>query len=498
MQSSMFNVRVPLRDVSGSEDVFLLNTFTDAQLVVGQDVAALLDRLDVRAIDEPYRALTPEERSAVETLSEHGFIVPDRPTERQKLQAFFHDVRHSEEQLRVTVLTTMQCNFACDYCIQGDHGDYNRTASKMSMENAARVASWIEGRLDETRASTFVLTLFGGEPLLNLPVAYYLSERLWSATQSRGVEMQINVITNGLLLTPEVVDRLAPVGLNGIKITLDGDRDTHNRMRPLRGGQGTFDKIVSNIRKIAGRCRISIGGNFDESSAGSYPALLDFLAAQDFAPHLSRVAFKPVVRDVISRVGQGPAALGPGKKKFIGLTPVSEGNRLGGGPLGGGPLGGTCMTSAGAGAGGGACDTCHFSADQMSYLRDETKKRGFSTSDGVHMGPCEIHRKHAHTIGPDGDIYACPGFTGDKKMATGHIDGSASSSRSLAAQRFDQLAAWKECADCAFIPVCAGGCSVASHSELGDMNVPSCHKRSFEAGVVSMARDAAASMALAN
>ena len=63
--------------------------------------------------------------------------------------------------------------------------------------------------------------------------------------------MYVNIITNGLLLTPEVVDRLLPFGLNGVKITLDGDRDTHNRMRPLRGGQGTFDRIIENIR--AGR-----------------------------------------------------------------------------------------------------------------------------------------------------------------------------------------------------------------------------------------------------
>ena len=88
--------------------------------------------------------------------------------------------------------------------------------------------------------------------------------------------MFVNIITNGLLLTPEVVDRLLPLGLNGIKITLDGDRDTHNRMRPLRGGQGTFDRIIENIRKVAGRCRIAIGGNFDESSVDSYPGAARF------------------------------------------------------------------------------------------------------------------------------------------------------------------------------------------------------------------------------
>ena len=40
MQPSMFNVRVPLEDRS---DVFLMNTFTDAQLIVTRDVADLLE-----------------------------------------------------------------------------------------------------------------------------------------------------------------------------------------------------------------------------------------------------------------------------------------------------------------------------------------------------------------------------------------------------------------------------------------------------------------------
>ena len=68
-------------------------------------------------------------------------------------------------------------------------------------------------------------------------------------------------------------------------------------MRPLRGGQGTFDRIIENIRRVAGRCDISIGGNFDASSADSYPALLDFLKAQEFAGSLKKVAFKPIVRE---------------------------------------------------------------------------------------------------------------------------------------------------------------------------------------------------------
>jgi uncharacterized protein len=270
---------------------------------------------------------------------------------------------------------------------------------------------------------------------------------------------------------------MAPYGLNGVKITLDGDRDMHNKMRPLRGGQGTFDKIIKNIRSVADKCRVAIGGNFDEDSVESYPALLDFLREQEFADKLSRVAFKPIIRAPRNEPTPAPAA----GAKFIPLTALSGDSK---------PLNGTCMTSAGGGT--SVCSNCNFVDEKMSFLREETMKRGFPTVDGVHMGPCEIHRKHAHTIGPDGALYACPGFTGDAKMSTGHIDGRQESLRQNAAARFDALAAWKQCDDCAFIPVCAGGCTVAAHTELGNLDAPNCHKTSFEAGLVTLARQAAA------
>ena len=104
---------------------------------------------------------------------------------------------------------------------------------------------------------------------------------------------------------------MLPFGLNGIKITLDGDKDTHNRMRPLRGGQGTFDRIVENIRKVAGRCRIAIGGNFDETSVDSYPALLDFLRRRISATSSSR-----------STSSRSSATERPQPKGIIPLIPV--------------------------------------------------------------------------------------------------------------------------------------------------------------------------------
>jgi uncharacterized protein len=465
MQQSMFNLRVPLPE---RDEVFLMNTLTDAQLIVSTDVAQLLDR--VADAPETVRpdVLTADDRETLVALTEHGFIVSGREADRQALDKFFADTREDTEQLRITVLTTLQCNFACDYCFQGDHGDYNKTADRMSLETSAQVAQWIESRIDELHPKKLTVTFFGGEPLVNLPVLYDLAERAHKLATERGIGLLIGIITNGLLLTEEVVDRLLPLGLNYVKVTLDGDREVHNKMRPLRGGQGTFDRIIENVRTVAGKVRVAVGGNFDSESVESFPALLDFLKEQDFGDKLVKVAFKPIIRE-------------SKPKNVIPLTVVSASGK---------PLNGTCMTAAGSG-GSSICDTCSFVDDQLSHLREETKKRGFPTIDGVHMGPCEIHKKHAYTIGPNGSLYACPGFTGEPTLAVGSISSPQESWQMSAAEKFEHLAAWHNCGDCAFIPVCAGGCSVASHTELGDMNTPTCHKPAFESALVSLAHEAA-------
>jgi uncharacterized protein len=423
--------------------------------------------------------LSDDDRLAANELASLGFLAESREAEDAALEVFFKDLREDHRHLRVTLLTTLQCNFACDYCIQGDHGEYNASAAKMSLPTADRVAGWIAERLDRLQPERFTITFFGGEPLLNLPVVYHLAETLAEACASRGIAMAINVITNGLLLTEAVVDRLLPFGLNGIKVTLDGDQPTHDQLRPLRGGQGTFDRILRNLSAVAHKVRISIGGNFDLDSAGSYPALLDYLKAQPFAERIAKVAFKPVIRAPITQKAElaTPSALSGGR--VIPLTMINEASA---------PLQGTCMTAAGNGGGTSTpCDSCHVVDERMSWLRTETRARGFSTPDGVHMGPCELHRTHAYTIGPEGSLYPCPGFTGEARLSVGHIEPALDTARADTRARFAAHEPWRACGDCSLIPVCGGGCSVASHAEQGDMSKPSCHKPSMLEAVNELA-----------
>src|SRR5262245_30559397 len=126
MTSSIFNLRVPLP----GDDVFLMNTLTDAHVIVSSEVPSLVaEPVDPCDLDR-------EACQAFDVLLEHGFITPGRDWDRHALNGYLTRVTSDTSELNVTVLTTLQCNFACDYCFQGDHGDYNKFAEKMSMETA--------------------------------------------------------------------------------------------------------------------------------------------------------------------------------------------------------------------------------------------------------------------------------------------------------------------------------------------------------------------------
>lgn len=464
MVPSAFNVRVPLR----SGDVFVMNTLTDAQIVVSPDVAGMLEGTRAGAHEGGDAGTDHEAAAAV--LAEHGFLVSTPDYDRAAVESHFAALRSDATEVRVTVLTTLQCNFACDYCYQGDRGPGATVAPRMSMETARRVADWVGREVTRVRPQRLVLTFFGGEPLLNTPVMFEIAERCHATARAAGAQQALTLITNGLLLTPEIVERLLPLGLCGIKVTLDGDRETHDRARPLRGGQGTFDRIVDNMRRVAPLVPLTVGGNFDASTAETYPALLEFLRGQEFAGRIAEVSFKPVIRPV-------PAAH-PGR-----VIPLTD-------------LGRNRTASSGCGSGNGranasVCDSCHFADDQMTFLRGETRRHGFATSDGVHMGPCDLYREHSHTVGPDGSLFACPGFTGENAQSVGHIDREPDPHQSGVAARVERLAPWRQCGDCAFVPVCGGGCAVAAHAELGDMEVPSCHKRAFESALIALAEESA-------
>ena len=110
-------------------------------------------------------------------------------------------------------------------------------------------------------------------------------------------------------------------------------------------------------------------------------------------------------------------------------------------------------------------------------------RRGFPTMDGVHMGPCEIHKQHAHTIGPDGSLYACPGFAGEAAQSTGHIDGRDEQWRGAAAAPLRESSRPGRSVTTARSSRSAPAAAASPRTpSCSTCTKPNCHKTSFEAG----------------
>lgn len=64
---------------------------------------------------------------------------------------------------------------------------------------------------------------------------------------SRGGAFSWRLTTNGVHLDRPFIEAMNRTGEGTVKVTLDGDRETHDRARVHRGGKGSFDVIFDNL-----------------------------------------------------------------------------------------------------------------------------------------------------------------------------------------------------------------------------------------------------------
>ncbi len=170
---------------------------------------------------------------------EKGYIMD--PREEEKLfKSRYLDFKEQQEksETQIFYVPTYQCNFACTYCYQESYENPPR-------EQQLAVMDSFFSHLDRNFAGKpFYVTLFGGEPLLpdkisQENISYFLDE-----ADKRNISLA--VVTNGYSLD-SYLHRLQRSNIREIQITLDGVGEIHDKRRPLKGGQPTFEKVAQNI-----------------------------------------------------------------------------------------------------------------------------------------------------------------------------------------------------------------------------------------------------------
>jgi uncharacterized protein len=415
MRRSRFDVLI--REFPGPGEHVLYNTLRDAYVGLDDGALALIERC------EQGDDVADEEREVVDALAERGFLVRSRADDDTALHASFERATGDTSVLEVTVMPTAACNLACTYCYQ----NAQPTGEHMASEVEEATLAWIEHKLDKLGSRRLALTFFGGEPLLRKDHLKRFARSCALLCGRRGVQFDFGMISNGTLLDAVTLSTLRDLGLRWVKITLDGDRSTHDLVRIRRGGQGTFDRCMQAVRLLVQHgVQVNLGGNFSEGQVDGFLRLLDHLEAEGLKERLG----------------------------FINLKPALDTDAQ-------------------------SCTGCSWSAvDQGPFLRllSALETRGFPAPNPTKLGPCDIHVRSSFTIDEQGYVYKCGGLPGHPEASIGHV-------RDARTERRDPIAGnkpWRMCGDCPYVPSCHGGCLAALYLKTGMPNEVNCERRYFQ------------------
>lgn len=185
-------------------------------------------------------------------MRQKSFLVPAEVDEVEALVAGWQAADRNPGSFSMIVNPTFGCNLRCWYCYE-EH-------DKMPLMKPSVLASiyrLLERKTADPALRRLNVSFFGGEPLLGFKdVVAPLLAFAARLSREKGLVLTSNFTTNGVLLTDEVLDTLEKVGLTEpatFQISLDGNKDYHDRSRVGVNQAPTYDIIVRHMRNAARR-----------------------------------------------------------------------------------------------------------------------------------------------------------------------------------------------------------------------------------------------------
>ncbi|MCL2289169.1 MAG: SPASM domain-containing protein [Bacteroidetes bacterium] len=178
----------------------------------------------------------------VSDLKKGAFLVNSSINELDVLRYRMQRARYNTDSLSMTIAPTNDCQFACVYCYEKD-----AISSKyMTIEVQDRLVKMLDAR--KGLISSFSVVWYGGEPLMAFDVVESLSSRFIEICENSGIHYNAVMVSNGYMLNVNVLSRMKKLKISMIQVTVDGLPEVHDKMRPLKSGNPTFETIMSNLK----------------------------------------------------------------------------------------------------------------------------------------------------------------------------------------------------------------------------------------------------------
>jgi uncharacterized protein len=227
-------------------------------------------------------------------LRDAGIIVSSQEDELAAVMGENRAAAANIDRLFIAIQPTADCQLACGYCGQAHR------AYKLSYDDQERLLGRIQEKLQRGRFTGLKVGWFGGEPLLALDIIRKLTPRLKAVAAAAGCAYYAEIVTNGLLLTPQVSGELCREhAVREIDVTLDGISLFHDHRRVGKDGLPTFQRIFNNILELARRrdlaeVELRIRCNVDHDNRDGVAPLIQMLADHRLQDRLQKFYLAPV------------------------------------------------------------------------------------------------------------------------------------------------------------------------------------------------------------
>ena len=136
-----------------------------------------------------------------------------------------------------------KCNMRCAYCYSKRS---NNELSEGALEHIAElIASWIRKR----KLKKVKIGFLGGEPLLDRDKIEFFITKLNSIIDKNEKVIEYAIQTNGTIITREIIEWIKERKIK-IGISLDGPKEINDAARKLVDGEGSYELVRKNIRKL--------------------------------------------------------------------------------------------------------------------------------------------------------------------------------------------------------------------------------------------------------
>lgn len=395
-----------------------------------------------------YESHTPEEitKEIVDRYGEKEGVTPedvaevleDIETLKKEGKLFSEDTYQNlaiDFKNRPTVIKAMclhiahDCNLACKYCFAGE-GEYCGDRSLMSFEVGKQAFDFLIAN-SGTRKNLEV-DFFGGEPLMNFEVVKQLVAYAREQEKIHNKNFRFTLTTNGVLLDEEVMD-FANKEMYNVVLSLDGRKETNDRMRVSRNGKGSYDLIVPKFKEMVKR-----RGDKEYYIRGTYTHYnTDF--TEDIL-HMADLGFTKLAMEPVVASPDAPYAL---KEEDLPIL----------------------------------FDQYEKLAAEM--VRREKNGKGFTFFHymiDLEGGPCIAKRIAGCGVGteyvavtPWGDLYPCHQFVGDENYLLGNVFDGITNEEVRSRFKMCNIYTRPQCNDCFARLYCSGGCSANAYHATGSI-----------------------------